>query len=580
MSKIRHAGKVVFWLVALWAVGSGLWFALTPAPENIWNTAYKTMYAAWYDGDFVRAASLSDRVLSKSFMKRGASREARQLLEEKLNEQPTAFKPFVRVFGRALLHVLDFKGLRRKAMVSIEMNERDAAIVAALSYFKAGKPAKAEAIFREHGAKPWGLASAPPELIRSVLEAGLARPEDPTSLAKVDILNLLLAGKTGKTVAAGAPGPWGNPYAYYVDPADPAVKERGNLALAPRDRRDPFESWNAPYPGPTTFLISTRTSSGGWFTYANDSREFLDVEPKGYFNLLPRLGRLYSGLRFELASSLAGKILATAAGIEGAAVEPSTFPFFVGEDGRTGGWVAPILDAWKKCGAGGREAIGRLRIRFGQWKEANVVSVRLGEDETAPFDIFPIYFEVPNYPYIHLGPPLAAEEKAAAESGLDPVPGYQDPARIIAAATMAQIGRGELRRPIVAWWHNCLSLGCVGDTHYGPDLPRVNYFYPLFDGRLPTWILADSRPARGEVKGGDLSLLESAVLKELAVPEARITRSKRGVRFSTSQGDVEMLVFASGPWKLIYFSAPGEAAAEESARNLLASVAAVSDGSK
>jgi len=120
----------------------------------------------------------------------------------------------------------------------------------------------------------------------------------------------------------------------------------------------------------------------------------------------------------------------------------------------------------------------------------------------------------------------------------------------------------------------------VGDTHYGPDLPRVNYFYPLFDGRLPTWILADSRPARGEVKGGDLSLLESAVLKELAVPEARITRSKRGVRFSTSQGDVEMLVFASGPWKLIYFSAPGEAAAEESARNLLASVAAVSDGSK
>ena len=542
--------------------------------ESQVNWRYKNLYTAWYDGDFATAVEEGEVLASQSFIRKQIGRMARA----ELGEDADQYMFSMRWLGKILHYFADWRDYMATARVHMNISNRDIFVFYILSLIKEGNVEKGQAAFEDYlvvskQLDP-SLDATHPVLspnrtfVDEVLAGFFQQADDPAAMARIDVMNLFLSGKTGAAVTEYGPSPWGAPYEYYFDPKDPlnirddalTEEEKMFFSVGDFDPRDP-EKLMAP---PTqTYFLSTRAASDRFFTFSLEDTAFSNLDPSDYFLLLSRIKGLEASYWSQTPGTVTSALLYTMANPDAVESQKEFVPFFFRpDDGSYSTLWLPFLEYVHSFVQQNEDWYDRVQVWFSN------------SDDDYPIHegnfLFLIRFQEGDglrdwvLPYL-LGDPSPSEGPSA-----DPKERLAPPPDDVDVPTIAQkiIERpdhwpgAEETLALTKFLLRSDRFETPLQAHYANGYLAI---FPRQPEALPTWILAKKR---AETKQTPREIA-ARVLEGLRIPPERLSTNHDASVVRTSNGDVAIHLLTKDDVFLLYFTSSNTSNELELAQDLL-----------
>ena len=530
--------------------------------DSQWDQRHSRMYAAWYDNDFATAVEEGRTLTSRGFLSKEQGRLARAALDEEVGG--ALWK--ARWFGKILYFISDWDHYKGAARAHLDAQRRDVHAIFILALIKAGEVDTARAAFEEYKTICQSLdpdydyyhpvISANRPFFDETVAGFLAAPEDPAQMARIDMLNLMIAGKDADGIADYGPSPWGTPYALYSDENDPLnappeeeedpdVAALAEAILGDSDPRDPHDL-HFPLNLPATYVLHAQRPDGGFLGLAVPEGSFIESDPRDYFAFLPRLLRFQAEHPFQTMGSALSAFYYLAQDTTVWQRDASLVPIFVSPDrGISEGWndLFSYIEDFRSKHDDWQDRIhwtvGDSEADYPSHKGHLPVLIEFGGESSRevvlPFTYGDPDLEGPRSDPRHLfwAPPeeLNTEAvRATIRAHVDEHPG----AREAVALTRRLIAQKRFRSPLQA-----------------AGIEEGWLFFPRRPEKLPSWLVVQHD---GEAESHPAETLRRVVQTELAIPAERLRTTDSGWHVRATPKDIEILLLEQGDAAIAVFT--------------------------
>lgn len=496
---------------------------------------------AWLENRFADAVTLGEQILDPGFQKKEIHRAACEELDDRIDGYA------IRSLGLArLLHfATEWFGLRDSARVHVDFHTRLMIPYFVLSAIKTGRVERAGEVFQWFLENPrfhndaWKPMDDP--LFEQVVRDFLEHPDSKNSLAKIDMLNIVMARRHGPSLEKYGPSPWGGTYTLVVDTDDPLIE--------PHEEDDPFFDDLGPYLN--DLYVVTQRPDGSYLTLSTELGRFFSKPPEEIFDLRVRVSRYVSAMLLQTPGTVISAFLYFLAHPDVVETQPPLAPFFVNDQGEMSDLWPPFFEYLKKFKARHSDWIDRVQLSIS--KDEERIPIHQGHvTALLSFDESPGQIKSWVLPYVYGDVDMDGPNRDPKDYLAPPPPECNTPDIIQHVQDTAETPREvevslELSKRLMAVHQFTAPLQATPGWKKPIDESMV-YYPRILD--YPTFVLIQAMPERADFQPQDAQ----ALVQMLKIPARRISGGPHRFVIRDGDGDVVLHLLQTPRSMMLYFT--------------------------